>query len=190
MLTSQGRSYILRPPSHHNDVMKTLNEQRKKGDKNLCDVTLAVESSVMMAHKAVLASCSSYFKNRFEEKKVTRTNIDRDRLQRQASIPMSPPASPPIKRRRNAVSECIPETSCSPVASHSSSTPPPQSLQSRLRPALNRSFHNLSGEVVVLPGLKWKAFSSILDYMYTSELQINRENVQDLLLVSCLLQVR
>ena len=197
--TSLGRTYVLRPTSHHDDVMRTLNEQRRRGDKNLCDVTLAVEGSLMLAHKAVLASCSNYFKDRFEEKKLRFSKDLSDHkgvesAQKQVSnskaATMSPPDSPLVKRRRNALSECIPEASSSPVPPQTTRTPPPQVLQSRLRPTFLRAFPHVSGEVVVLPGLKSKAFSLILDYMYTSELQINKENVEDLLFVACLLQVR
>ena len=201
-MTSKGKTYILRPPLHHHDVMSILNEQRRRGDKQLCDVTLAVERRFIVAHKAVLAACSGYFKERFEEKNTTekkdkntnQNNSEKSskKLNPSPKPPMSPPDSPHVKRSRNALSECLPENSPlfpSPASPRSTRTPPPQSFHSRLRPKSSNNLSSFSGEIVVLPGLKSKAFLQILDYMYTSELQIHKENVQDLLFVSCLLQV-
>jgi len=41
-----------------------------------------------------------------------------------------------------------------------------------------------------LPGISAATMESVLEFMYTSEARINRDNVMDILLASCLLQIR
>nr|NP_001071661.1 transcription factor protein [Ciona intestinalis]BAE06323.1 transcription factor protein [Ciona intestinalis] len=51
--------YVYESNIHSNNVLATLNEQRRSG--LLCDMTVIVEGVELQAHKAVLAACSSYF---------------------------------------------------------------------------------------------------------------------------------
>nr|CAB3225061.1 BACH transcription regulator protein [Phallusia mammillata] len=51
--------YVYESNIHAQNVLATLNEQRKKG--LLCDMTVIVDGIELQAHKAVLAACSSYF---------------------------------------------------------------------------------------------------------------------------------
>ena len=193
MLTSNGRAYIFKSLSHHRDIMTSLNEQRRRRDRSFCDVTLAVGGSLVVAHKAVLAAQSGYFKQRFEERKSIKFGIHPNRnLEKTTGVsyPMSPPESPPVKRRRNAYSDLVAENhSQSPVSPLTVNTPFPQSVSTRSVQSPKLNHHLQRSEVVVLPGIKAKAFGQILDYIYTSQLVINKENIHDLLLVSCLLQV-
>ncbi|XP_066273218.1 kelch repeat and BTB domain-containing protein 8-like [Branchiostoma lanceolatum] len=49
--------------AHSNDVLRELNEQRKRAE--LTDVVLEVEGRSFPCHRAVLASCSPYFRTMF-----------------------------------------------------------------------------------------------------------------------------
>jgi len=140
-LVSKNGGYVLRSQSHSNEIIKQFDEQRKRRNKNLCDVMLSVEGKRFAAHKAVLAACSDYFKYRFATEDVENR---------------------PCKRRRT------------------------------VRSAEDTKDHDLSqpDKPLDLPGLKTYAFQKILDYMYTSQLEINRQNLYDLLYTSCLLQVK
>ena len=51
--------YVYESTIHSQNLLNTLNEQRKDG--LLCDITVIVEGVELLAHKAVLAACSSYF---------------------------------------------------------------------------------------------------------------------------------
>ena len=51
--------YVYESTIHSQNLLNTLNEQRKFG--LLCDITVIVEGVELLAHKAVLAACSSYF---------------------------------------------------------------------------------------------------------------------------------
>ena len=51
--------YVYESTIHSQNLLNTLNEQRKFG--LLCDITVIVEGFELLAHKAVLAACSSYF---------------------------------------------------------------------------------------------------------------------------------
>ena len=55
------RQYSEHP--HEGTLLRGLDELRKHG--LLCDVKLVVEGSEFNAHRAVLASCSSYFRSMF-----------------------------------------------------------------------------------------------------------------------------
>lgn len=50
-------------PNHSNDVLCSLNEQRRDG--LLCDVVLVVRDQEYRTHRSVLAACSQYFKKLF-----------------------------------------------------------------------------------------------------------------------------
>ncbi|XP_073791795.1 zinc finger and BTB domain-containing protein 7C isoform X2 [Danio rerio] len=50
-------------PNHSNDVLCSLNEQRRDG--LLCDVILVVRDQEYRTHRSVLAACSQYFKKLF-----------------------------------------------------------------------------------------------------------------------------
>uniref|UniRef100_A0A673GYP8 Zinc finger and BTB domain-containing protein 7C-like n=1 Tax=Sinocyclocheilus rhinocerous TaxID=307959 RepID=A0A673GYP8_9TELE len=50
-------------PNHSNDVLCSLNEQRRDG--LLCDVILVVRDQEHRTHRSVLAACSQYFKKLF-----------------------------------------------------------------------------------------------------------------------------
>uniref|UniRef100_A0A672NPK6 Zinc finger and BTB domain containing 7C n=1 Tax=Sinocyclocheilus grahami TaxID=75366 RepID=A0A672NPK6_SINGR len=50
-------------PNHSNDVLCSLNEQRRDG--LLCDVILVVQDQEHRTHRSVLAACSQYFKKLF-----------------------------------------------------------------------------------------------------------------------------
>ncbi|XP_059397997.1 zinc finger and BTB domain-containing protein 7C-like [Carassius carassius] len=50
-------------PNHSNDVLCSLNEQRRDG--LLCDVILVVQDQEYRTHRSVLAACSQYFKKLF-----------------------------------------------------------------------------------------------------------------------------
>ena len=199
----EEETYILRPKNHFNDVMHALNEQRKRQDKTVCDVILAVEGTVAVAHKAVLVACSYYFKQHFMEEKNAKANnqsLSKNQTNHynkflfSSSIGQSSTVceSPPTKRRKT-VSESLPENTSplsSPLSPHHTSTPPPQRLQRKQQPLGLRKHENSHKDVVSLPGIKAKALHQILDFMYSSIIHINKENIQDLLLVSCLLQVK
>ncbi|KPP78119.1 hypothetical protein Z043_102409, partial [Scleropages formosus] len=60
MLTGQR---LCRSQSHQESVLAALNQQRKEG--LFCDVTLIAGQQKFHAHKAVLASCSDYFRAMF-----------------------------------------------------------------------------------------------------------------------------
>ena len=51
--------YVYESTIHPQNLLSTLNEQRKLG--LLCDITVIVEGTELLAHKAVLAACSTYF---------------------------------------------------------------------------------------------------------------------------------
>ena len=51
--------YVYESTIHSQNLLNTLNEQRKFG--LLCDITVIVEGVELLAHKAVLAACSTYF---------------------------------------------------------------------------------------------------------------------------------
>ncbi|KAJ8280605.1 hypothetical protein GJAV_G00056800 [Gymnothorax javanicus] len=48
-------------PTHSQELLEKLNALRSKGQ--LCDVTLRVQDKVFLAHKAVLACCSDFFRS-------------------------------------------------------------------------------------------------------------------------------
>lgn len=52
-------AYIYESNVHQTNVLTTLNEQRKCG--LLCDISIIVQDTEFKAHKAILASCSTYF---------------------------------------------------------------------------------------------------------------------------------
>ncbi|XP_039262437.2 transcription regulator protein BACH1-like [Styela clava] len=52
-------AYVYESNIHIGNVLITLNEQRKCG--LLCDISIMVQDAEFKAHKAILASCSSYF---------------------------------------------------------------------------------------------------------------------------------
>jgi len=56
-----GRTYSERP--HEGTLLRGLEDLRKDGA--LCDVTLTVENKNFCCHRAVLASCSAYFRTMF-----------------------------------------------------------------------------------------------------------------------------
>lgn len=205
MAVSKGGNYTLRPNTHSNDVMQALDKQRKARDKDLCDITLAVEGRLEVAHKSVLAACSNYFKQYFKEKQEIQNSnglkkIKSRKIRRcdslspsSASQSTSSCESPPIKRRKT-VSESLPAyipILSSPLSPYSTNTPPPTPLTESPIPCPRKLFKNRNSpsNAVILPGIKAKALHLILDYMYSSAITINKENIQDLLLVSCLLQV-
>lgn len=61
--------FQLQSDNHCSVIMKAIDEQRRRNDKALCDVTLVVEGKRLFAHKAVLAASSDFFKTRFSEAK-------------------------------------------------------------------------------------------------------------------------
>ncbi|XP_030829309.1 kelch-like protein 12 [Strongylocentrotus purpuratus] len=103
--------------SHAKSVLLSLNELRIKGQ--LCDVTLTVDGSLFVAHRAILAACSDYFCAMFT----------------------------------NQMSE---------------------SIQS----------------VVELRGLKAATMEVLLEFIYTEQVEVTVENVQELLPAACLLQLK
>lgn len=52
-------AYVYESNIHIGNVLGTLNDQRKCG--LLCDISIVVQDAEFKAHKAILASCSSYF---------------------------------------------------------------------------------------------------------------------------------
>ncbi|XP_076816717.1 uncharacterized protein LOC143462434 [Clavelina lepadiformis] len=194
----KDKSYVLKPTC--NEIMRALEEQRRQKDTSLCDVTLAVEGVYLMAHKAILAGHSNYFHQRFLNKDQPPPKIPNVRRRRrnqtkackkQLSLGSLRAASPPAsKRRRNAFSESLPDSSLPYSPSYSVGSP----ISSE--PALHspKSPESTSGseqqEVVVLPGMEAKAFNQVLDYMYAHDLHITEENVCEILFISHLLQIR
>ncbi|XP_041460015.1 kelch-like protein 12 isoform X2 [Lytechinus variegatus] len=103
--------------SHAKSVLLALNDLRIKGQ--LCDVTLTVDGSLFVAHRAILAACSDYFCAMFT----------------------------------NQMSES-------------------------------------SQSVVELRGLKATTMEVLLEFIYTEQVDVTVENVQELLPAACLLQLK
>ncbi|XP_022109754.1 kelch-like ECH-associated protein 1 [Acanthaster planci] len=102
---------------HANNAFAVLNELRQK--KDLCDVTLVVETVKFHVHKVVLASCSPYFKAMF-----------------------------------------------------------------------TGGFHECSKRKIELKDVHPCVFSSIIDFMYTSEITINEHNVLTILPKAVMYQIK
>ncbi|XP_002125868.2 uncharacterized protein LOC100178686 [Ciona intestinalis] len=174
------KKYILKSKCHIGEVMEQLDTQRRRTENSTCDVTLEVEGELLLAHKAILAACSGFFNEKLKES--TSTLIGQRSLDEKLFHPM-----PPAKRRRKTVSEShygrsisvkmIPSPPTSPIF-----PPSPKSRSFAVKSPRRR-------QTISLPGFNPKIFGQLLDYMYTVELCITEENIVDLLLMSCLLQV-
>uniref|UniRef100_H2XKL6 BTB domain-containing protein n=2 Tax=Ciona intestinalis TaxID=7719 RepID=H2XKL6_CIOIN len=174
------KKYILKSKCHIGEVMEQLDTQRRHTENSTCDVALEVEGELLLAHKAILAACSGFFNEKLKES--TSTLIGQRSLDEKLFHPM-----PPAKRRRKTVSEShygrsisvkmIPSPPTSPIL------PPSPKSRSFAAKSLRKR------QTISLPGFNPIIFGQLLDYMYTIELCITEENVVDLLLMSCLLQV-
>ncbi|KAF4024946.1 hypothetical protein G4228_016812 [Cervus hanglu yarkandensis] len=152
-------------PSHSDNLLHGLNLLWRK--QLFCDVTLTAQGQQFHCHKAVLASCSQYFRSLFSSHPPLGGGVGgQDGL----GAPKDPPQQPPQQQPPPPPAQEEPGTP--------SSSPDDKLLTSP------RAINNL-----VLQGCSSIGLRLVLEYLYTANVTLSLDTVEEVLSVSKILHI-
>ncbi|KAB0357836.1 hypothetical protein FD754_001992 [Muntiacus muntjak] len=152
-------------PSHSDNLLHGLNLLWRK--QLFCDVTLTAQGQQFHCHKAVLASCSQYFRSLFSSHPPLGGGVGgQDGL----GAPKDPPQQPPQQQQPPPPAQEEPGTP--------SSSPDDKLVTSP------RAINNL-----VLQGCSSIGLRLVLEYLYTANVTLSLDTVEEVLSVSKILHI-
>lgn len=170
------------------NVLRILNVQRTKHGTAECDVELIARETKFYAHKFVLCSCSDYFSrclNDWNHSDITRNH-------RRRTDKMIEHDSDKSNRCEtdNSHDEISRDTDESKTAKRSEKHGLFKKDKEQISTDTKSKSESDNGVArICLPGIKPDILRQILDCVYTAQLVLHSENINDILLAGCLLQV-